>query len=128
MRLESANTPSVDNPTDADIAGAVRDPQNEFVILIDDRAENSYIQTSGGLVEYRSEAPMQHFRGLEDQPVDKVIELFQSYNSGSQSYRTMIQWKEITEQMSRKTRIPYVVLAIIILAIAVFLIIVYFGY
>ena len=132
MRLEPATTPPVDNPTDADIAGAIRNPQNEFIILLDDRAENAYMQTGGGTnrlltVEYRADLPMQHFQGVEDHAADKVIELFQAYNSGNQSYKTMIEWKEITESLSRNSRIPYVVVAIIVLVIIVLLAINYFG-
>ena len=101
MRLEPSSTPSVDNPSEADIAAAVRDESNEFVILTADEDEETFMQTSGGVVEYREGAGGRHFRSVKDQPVETVIKLLAAYSRGDASYKKAVTWADVTEEPAR---------------------------
>jgi len=122
MRLEPASTPSKDNPTEIDIAAAVRDEDNEFVILHHDDGE-SFMQAGGGCVEYRVGPTKQHHRARGDVAVAQVIKLLTLYNRGDESYRTAVQWDDVTEEMarcSRRSAIITVALIVVVLAVVLY--------
>ena len=115
MRLEPSAGKPVDNPTDADIAAAVRDEANEFVIL---SAADGYIQTSAGIVEYTLSESRQMFRTATELPPDKIIELFSAYSRGNASYRKAIDWEDVSSELRTGGHAKQI-LAFILLALAV---------
>jgi hypothetical protein len=127
MRLEPAEGEPVDNPNDADIAAAVSDERNEFVILSADEEGETFIQTSGGLVEYRAGQTRQLFRSPDNLPADQVIALMQAYNRGEQSYKSAVQWQDVSAESQSgagagvKRSVAVVILLLIVVALVVWL-------
>jgi preprotein translocase subunit SecF len=132
MKLEPAVSRGIDHPNDVQIDQAIRDEVNEeFVILRADAKGNVFIQTSGGIVEYREidEATGQarHWRSATDHPVEAIIALFCAYNRGDPSYKTAIQWQDVSEELASSTRRQGVIMAIVIVA-AIVALAVYFAF
>lgn len=99
MRLESS-LPSVNNPTEADIAEAVRNEDNEFVILNHDDGE-SFMQTSGSALEYRVGPTKEHFRCADELSSEQIVALMAKYSRGDESYRTAVRWNDVSKESRR---------------------------
>jgi hypothetical protein len=129
MKLEFVtHGPNIDNPSDTDIAAAIPDQYRgeEGIILRSDTDGQVFMQTVGNIIEYREKDPAtgayRQFRGVGDQPTERIIELFCVYNRGDQSFKTAIEWEDISDELKRSDRNKWIigaVFAVIVAAIVV---------
>ena len=108
MKLELSSGQSRDNPTEADIAAAIRDDDNEFVFLEGEGGCHLYASRQRGGTFYVERCDEEDAFGMprrrraaELQPAEKLIELLTMYNRGDESYRTAVEWDDVTREMGR---------------------------
>lgn len=136
IRLNPATTPSIDSPTEAQIAEALGDSQNEFIILEDNDA-GAFMQAAAlgqGLyvVEYseppgqdgegtfnisRRDSHRQH-RTADDQTLEQATRLLGAFNRRDPSYKTSTAWTDITDEIHPHSSAAGLIVLAIILALA----------
>ncbi len=143
MRLEPATTPPVDDPTSQQIAEALADESNEFVILMHDDGKH-YMQAApaegGYVVEYcRDEeaadtyspdrSPKQwqrHYQAVEPQSLEQATSLLAAYAVRDESFRTATEWRDITSEIHGVDRRGGMVVLLIIVFLAALALYLYF--
>ena len=123
MLLVTEEGSDVENPDEAQMRAALNGLGKEsgtFAILTRREEPSEYLQTSGEknafIVEYREGD--RHFRAADTAlPLDKTTALFLAYCRGSDAWRKMTEWQEVTEEVKGGRWLARIIIAIVILLI-----------
>lgn len=119
-------------PTADEVRNALRNEADEdggFVIL--EHAPEVYVQTAGGILEYRDGE--RQFRSDPSPAQPGTIEaVFVAYLSGGDAWRGLTRWTDVTEEIEaappRRFRAGGLLLAVVVLAVVGWLLArLYFG-
>jgi hypothetical protein len=88
------------SPSEDDVVRELR-ANDEFVILA--VAEQEYVQTSGGILEYRHDGRQFRARGTTIDPA-LIERVFLAYLAGDPGWRGPVEWTDVTEELSRLRR------------------------
>jgi hypothetical protein len=130
MRLEPETGPSIDNPDELQIAEALSDETNGFVIL-EDGSNRSFIQAARVddkfILEYREPliretmaepAGDRHFRVTEMLSLEQAARLMAMFSRRDASYKTAIGWQDVTAELTPRSRMASILILMIIALLA----------
>jgi hypothetical protein len=109
VRLETHAGAVADPATVSDIARAVdglTEIGEAYVILSDDRAEETYVQAAGTvgekfLVEYRDGGAGDHFRGDRRVTADELVIVLTAYLRRAPDWSVMLAWHRLRVDQPR---------------------------
>ncbi len=102
MLLELENDTTIEGPTFSQISEALsslHDEGNSFAIL--SQNEYTYMQIAtdspnGFVLEYQVDSVDDHYESAENHiPLERVIQAFQAYAEGDDSWRTRFTWRKL---------------------------------
>ena len=110
MKLETPTGLIIKEPSSKEIEETLRslNPKDNSIAILDPEQKkgdgNFFLQTACDepekfMVEYRDGLESRQFQSQKYLPLETVIIIFQTYRLGDESWKNLVEWGDITEQL-----------------------------